>query len=233
MVNEFESYASDKNLKSRKQKAQKIISVLKKFKDLKKSTILDIGVGFGVITSELAKCCNKINGVDIIDARKSTEGYQFKKVGDASLPFKNESFDIVVSNYVLEHVRDQKKHINEINRVLKKGGICYLSTPNKFWPVESHYKLPFLSMLPKKIARFYLKIFRKDVEEYDITHLSYSQILKLVSEKFIVKDFTFEIMKHPEEYHLEKDLAFLSKVLSKFKFLKWILPGYIFILKKK
>jgi len=233
MATEFESYASEGYLKSRKQKAKKIISILKKFKDLKKSTVLDVGVGFGVITSELAKHCKEVRGVDVIDERKSVKGYKFKKVKDASLPFKNESFDIVVSNYVLEHVRDQKKHIDEVYRVLKKDGICYLSTPNKFWLMESHYKLPFLSMLPQKVARIYLKIFRKGAEEYNIVHLSYSQILKLVSVKFVVKDFTFEIMKHPEEYHLEKNLASLSKLLSKFRFLKWTFPGYVFILKKK
>jgi len=233
MTSEFESYASDKYLKSRKQKAKKIIAILKNFKDLKKSTVLDIGVGFGVITSELAKRCKEVTGVDVIDERRSVKGYKFKKVKDASLPFKNESFDIVVSNYVLEHVRNQKKHISEVYRVLKKEGICYLSTPNKFWLIESHYKLPFLSMLPQKIARVYLKIFRKDAEEYNIIHLSYNQILKLVSKKFVVKDFTFEIMKHSEEYHLEKNLASLSKVLSKLRFLKWILPCYVLILKKK
>lgn len=232
MTEEFESYASGRYLKSRSLKAKKIISVLKKFKDLKNSTVLDIGVGFGVITSELAKYCKEVKGVDVIDARKCVKGYQFKKVEDASLPFKNESFDIVVSNYVLEHVENQKKHINEVYRVLKKNGICYLSTPNKFWLIESHYKLPFLSMLPKKLARFYLKIFRKDIEEYNITHLSYGQILDLVSKKFIVEDFTFEIMKNPREYHLEKNLALLSKIVSNFRFLKYILPSYIFILKK-
>lgn len=233
MINEFESYASEKNLKSRKIKAKKIISILKEFKDLKESTVLDIGVGFGVITSELAKHCAKVVGIDVVDARKSMEGYEFKKVKDAHLPFKNDCFDIVVSNYVLEHVKDQKRHISEIHRVLKKGGICYLTTPNKFWLIESHYKLPFLSMLPKGLANYYLRIFRKDIPNYDITHLSYNQILNLIQDKFIVQDLTFKVMSNPKKYNLEKKLVLLSKIFPKFKFLKHILPGYIFIITKK
>lgn len=232
MVNEFESYASDKYLKTRKIKAKKIISVLKEFKCLKTSKVLDIGVGYGVITSELTQHCKKVVGIDVIDARKQITGYQFKKVKNTVLPFKDNYFDIVISNYVLEHVKDQKEHINEIYRVLKKGGICYLTTPNKFWLIESHYKLPFLSMLPKRLARFYLKIFRHDIKDYDITHLSYSQILDLISNSFTVKDLTFEIMKNPEKYHLEKNLRVLSKIISKFKFFRYVLPGYIFILIK-
>ncbi|MBL7147228.1 MAG: methyltransferase domain-containing protein [Nanoarchaeota archaeon] len=233
MINEFESYASKKYLESRRLKAEKIISILNKFKGLKDSSVLDIGVGYGVITSELSKHCKEIIGIDIVDARRSTGGYQFKKVDGTILPFENNSFDIVISNQILEHVQDQKEHIDEISRVLKKGGICYFATPNKFWVIESHYKLPFLSMLPKSLANSYLKIFRKDAVPYNINILSYNQILKLVSDKFLVKDFAFEVMKNPEEYNLEKKLRFLSKIMSKFKFSKYILPSYIFILTKK
>lgn len=233
MINEFESYSSEKYLKSRRTKAKKIISILEKFKDLKNSTVLDIGVGYGIITSELANHCKAVTGVDIIDVRKSTSKYQFKKVDGTILPFENNSFDIVVSNQILEHVKNQKEHIYEINRVLKEGGICYFTTPNKFWVIESHYKLPFLSMLPKKLANSYLKIFRRDAVPYNINILSYNQILKLVSDKFLVQDLTFEVMKNPKEYHLEKKLRFLSKIISKFKLSKYALPSYIFILTKK
>lgn len=232
-VVEFETYITKKkHFKARKIKAKKIIAILKKFKNLKDSTVLDVGVGSGIITSKLAKCCKKVIGVDIIDVRKDTEGYQFKKVNDTLLPFRNDSFDIVVSNHVLEHVDNQQEHINEIYRVLKKDGICYLTTPNKFWIKEPHYKLLFLSLLPKRSADFYLKIFRKNVS-YDIKLLSYNQILKLVSNKFLVQDFVFNIMNSPEEYYLEKRLRILSKIIPKFKFLKYILPSYIFILTKK
>lgn len=233
MVNEFKSYASEKYLKSRKIKAKKIISILKKFKDLKNSKVLDIGIGYGVITSELSKYCKEIIGVDIIDARKSTVGYRFKKINNTILPFENNFFDIVISNQILEHVKNQKEHIDEIYRILKKDGVCYFTTPNKFWIIESHYKLPFLSMLPKNLANSYLKIFRKDAIPYNINILSYNHILKLVSDKFLVKDFAFEIMKNPDEYHLEKKLRFLAKIMSKLSFIKYFLPSYIFILTKK
>lgn len=45
------------------------------------------------------------------------------------LPFKNQSVDAVVCTSVLEHVADQKKVLDEICRVLKPGGACYLTTP--------------------------------------------------------------------------------------------------------
>jgi SAM-dependent methyltransferase len=46
------------------------------------------------------------------------------------IPFKSSSVDLVVSNSVLEHIKDYKAVINEIYRILKPGGYLYLSVPN-------------------------------------------------------------------------------------------------------
>lgn len=51
-------------------------------------------------------------------------------VGDAlNLPFENFSFDTVVSTQTLEHVKRPWIMVKEIHRVLKKGGICFLTAP--------------------------------------------------------------------------------------------------------
>ena len=44
-------------------------------------------------------------------------------VGDAhSLPFKNDSFDVVLATEVLEHLKEPQRALNEMKRVLKDGG---------------------------------------------------------------------------------------------------------------
>jgi SAM-dependent methyltransferase len=54
-------------------------------------------------------------------------------VGDVtSLPFKNESFDLVICSEVLEHIPDHKKAVQEIIRVLKPGKILAVSVPRHF-----------------------------------------------------------------------------------------------------
>lgn len=47
----------------------------------------------------------------------------------ASLPFKNESVDVLVSESLLEHVPNPNKVAEEMTRVLKRGGLIYISAP--------------------------------------------------------------------------------------------------------
>ena len=47
-----------------------------------------------------------------------------------AMPFPDNSFDVVVYNHVVEHVLAWEKLASESNRIIKKGGILYLATPN-------------------------------------------------------------------------------------------------------
>jgi len=64
-------------------------------------------------------------------------------------PFEDDSFDVLWSNAVLEHVggrEDQLRFLREADRV---AGKLFLTTPNRGFPVEVHSRLPFLHWLPK------------------------------------------------------------------------------------
>ena len=71
------------------------------------------------------------------------------KYDGAVFPFDEDSFDICWSNAVIEHVGDFDRQVNflkEINRVAKS---FYITTPNRYFPVEVHTRIPFLHWLPK------------------------------------------------------------------------------------
>ena len=101
--------------------------------------ILDVGCGNGMISSYFS-LQNEVTGVDIEDLRRQDAiGYEFIQVGSASMPFEDSSFDIVLSHHVIEHIPDQKMHLQEIGRVMKPDGLAYLGTPNKSSPImEGH-----------------------------------------------------------------------------------------------
>ena len=104
-----------------------------------------------------------MDAVDLDDERITHEGFTFTRVEGTTLPFPDESFDIVISNHVIEHVGDQSAqldHLSEIRRVLRRGGLGYLAVPNRWALVEPHYRLAFLSWLPRRIADAYLRATR-------------------------------------------------------------------------
>src|SRR4051795_5745745 len=69
-----------------------------------------------------------------------------------SLPFEDEAFDVAFSNAVVEHVggrEEQRRFVAELCRVAPR---VFLSTPNRWFPVETHTLLPFLHWLPRPTA---------------------------------------------------------------------------------
>jgi ubiquinone/menaquinone biosynthesis C-methylase UbiE len=70
------------------------------------------------------------------------------------------TYDIVYSNATIEHVGsydNQKLFISECVRVAKKN--IFITTPNRYFPLDFHTKIPFIHMLPKLIHRKILNLF--------------------------------------------------------------------------
>ncbi len=119
----------------------------------------DAGCGKGGF---LAKLSEDIHGFgldiekeNIIEAERKRKGSQnrFFVVGDLHyLPFKMETFNIICCRDVLEHVRSGEKVINEFTFVLKKNGICLISTTNLLNPA-----MLLDTLLPNKIGAKIIK----------------------------------------------------------------------------
>ena len=182
------------DIESRKRKASAIIGILKSYKDLKNCKILDIGTGSGIIAHEISKISKKVYSVDIRDERILKGSFIFKKIKDERLPFKEHEFDIVISNHVMAHVKNQELHLKEIKRVLKSNGFAYLSMLNKIWPLEPNFNLLFLSWLPKKFADYYVRITGKG-SSYDVNPLPYNKFIEKISGYFSYDDVTIKLIQ--------------------------------------
>ncbi len=68
----------------------------------------------------------------LTEARKATEGvaatFDYRVVDAQDIPFRDDSFDVVIANHMLYHVPDEPKALAEIRRVLKPGGRLYAAT---------------------------------------------------------------------------------------------------------
>jgi 2-polyprenyl-3-methyl-5-hydroxy-6-metoxy-1,4-benzoquinol methylase len=186
---------------SRKRKAEKIARILRQKKDISQSHLLDIGTGAGYIANHIAQYVGAVTSVDLVDERQVVDGYTFKQVTSELLPFPSATFDIVLSNHVIEHVHDQQKHVDEILRVLKPGGIAYFATPNRRWPIDPHYRLLFINWMPRKMATNYLQTVSKKV--WDIKPITTRHLHKYVGKQHAVDSVIVDIIKNPEQYHLD------------------------------
>lgn len=97
--------------------------------------ILDIGCRNGEVTKKILMDCNKkyrLYGLDLIEPEKVDKDIQYKRqfFDNKSLPYKSNSFDILIVNQVIEHIIHKDKLIEECHRILKKGGVCFTATEN-------------------------------------------------------------------------------------------------------
>lgn len=160
------------DLPSRRSKGLKIERLLDLANRSQPMRMLEVGTGSGGIahyfgTHPTLRC--EVDAVDVHDNRLVTEGYRYHQVSDTQLPFADESFDVVLTNHVIEHVGDaraQHAHLAELHRVLRPDGVGYLAVPNRWMLVEPHYKLAFLSWWPHAWRTPYLRAMRKG-EVYD------------------------------------------------------------------
>jgi 2-polyprenyl-3-methyl-5-hydroxy-6-metoxy-1,4-benzoquinol methylase len=96
--------------------------------------LLEVGSGLGHLVGQLEDTFETY-GIDINHwaVKKSREVVHTSRLHTASaqeLPFKNDSFNVVIIKHIVEHLPDPRQAINEIGRVTETGGTLILATPN-------------------------------------------------------------------------------------------------------
>ena len=73
--------------------------------------------------------------------------------GDAcALPFADDAFDVVFSNAVIEHVGGKERQQAFVREALRVGRRVFLTTPNRWFPLDVHTRLPLVHWLPERAA---------------------------------------------------------------------------------
>lgn len=104
-------------------------------------SILDVGCGLGAYLNAFGRTSARRFGTEIeldraAQARERATGVTVA-AGEA-LPFPSDSFDLVFSNEVIEHVADDARTMAEMVRVCRLGGRVVIFCPNRWYPVEQH-----------------------------------------------------------------------------------------------
>lgn len=115
---------------------QRLLAAYQYAKNLVGGNLLEIGCGVGRGTELLMEAANQYTGIDKNDGlvKVLQEKYPTAKFFTANIPpldqFEDEQFDSIVTFQVIEHIKKDDLFLQEISRLLKKGGIALVSTPN-------------------------------------------------------------------------------------------------------
>jgi SAM-dependent methyltransferase len=125
--------------------------------------VLENGCGVGMYVAKLTTHSGMVIGLEY-DFERTLEARQrsphiVNAVGE-ELPFPDNSFDLILSHEVIEHVQDDRAAVAEMVRALVPGGRAVIFCPNRGYPFETHgvywrgkYRfgnIPLVNWLPRK-----------------------------------------------------------------------------------
>jgi len=117
------------------------LTLIQRYVPLHGRAILDVGCGLGLYVRRLNDLSDNVHGVDIDPDKVAQTSESLANIHQGSaeaLPYPNGTFDVVLSNEVIEHVHDDQAAIDEAYRVLVPGGHLVVFCPNRGYLFETH-----------------------------------------------------------------------------------------------
>lgn len=189
--------------------------------------LLDVGCSEGVIAHFLKRKVSKIYGIDkskkdLVKARKRGIITKHTDLDQEKIPFRNSFFNAVTCLDVIEHIKDPAGLIEEIYRVVKRGGDLILSAPN----------IRFSDHLLELFIRGHFPKTSEDKTAYDGGHIHYFTFsdLKLILNQVGFKVIYGEGIINKERRGIKGRIT--EKILGKKFMQEFRSPGILIVARK-
>jgi SAM-dependent methyltransferase len=125
------------------------LDLIRRYVSLEGRSILDVGCGLGMYVRAFHRFSQDVHGVDVDGDKLVEASSDLANLGMAlaeALPYRDGTFDVVLSHEVIEHVADDRQAIVDAVRVLRSpeaeggrsGGRLVIFAPNRLYPFETH-----------------------------------------------------------------------------------------------
>jgi hypothetical protein len=184
-----------------------ILEIIKKNIDISKlNSALDIGTTSEEDLESSNIIINNLKSVPtlncISDQEVENQQYKNKMTKSIADTFTLEEIelmksDLVISNAVIEHVGSLENQIKMVENMIRLSNkYILIQTPNRWFPIEVHSKLPLIHWLPKKNFRFILRnIGYEDLsKEENLNPLTLSEIHKIMKKCQSTFEFSYRVL---------------------------------------
>lgn len=165
-VRDYLAEVGHKSLEDYASEYRKTLALLKRVKPFDPpADVLEIGSGTGWFTVHARLEGYQAVGVEVswelvefARRRAKAAGVEapFHEARAERLPLPDASFDVAYANSVMEHVRGWREALSEAHRVLRPGGLLFVGTTNRLYPISTEMDFPLYQWLPfplqKKVA---------------------------------------------------------------------------------
>lgn len=191
---------------------------------LQNARILVDGCGIGTYVAHLRAFSPSVYGLDI-DAEYVEMGARalpgLLQIADAErLPYPDNTFDVILSHEVMEHVPDDRAAAVEMARVLRSGGRIVLFCPNRWYPFETHGfywrgryhfgNIPLINYLPRR-WRDRLAPHVRTYTSGDLRRLFAGLPLRLVTHTQIMAGYDNTVARYPTLGRLLRKTTYMAE----------------------
>jgi ubiquinone/menaquinone biosynthesis C-methylase UbiE len=162
----FEYYARESQSEEALQRFRRVRdAILRLRRDGARSRVLevaDIGCGAGTQSLVWAGSGHSVHALDINEpllqlgrerAAAAAHAIDFRVGSATDLPWADQSMDVCIALELIEHVADWRSCVEEFARILRPGGVLFMTTTNRLCPIQEEFNLPLYSWYPSWLKR--------------------------------------------------------------------------------
>ena len=166
---------------SHKSRTKKLDLLQQVFRPRPQDRVLDVGVSGEVFLQYALEDVYPFPGRivaggnedhEILAARRHYPQPHYALFDGCALPFADQSFDLVFSNAVIEHVLGPGRQEKFAREVMRVGRSWFVTTPNYWFPFESHHHLPFFQFLPRPLQMPYNRLLGTHIPKGTVQELA-------------------------------------------------------------